>query len=129
VGAATISATFQNILAAGLSLIEVSRRVCVEALLSKALGCPSSSFRVRSVSISCPPSQSTCRSSSLGSNMPPPLDPGNVAFFVPSLFFLLQNVVDTMLCLTEAVPPDEGSVHVDVFHVKEALVSMNRIIA
>jgi hypothetical protein len=61
--------------------------------------------------------------------MPPPVNPTNVVFFLPSLLLLLQNVVDTMLRPTEVVPLDEDSVHVDVLQVEDVLVSMNTIIA
>jgi hypothetical protein len=55
--------------------------------------------------------------------------PANVAFFLPSLLLLLQNVVDTMLQPADALLPDEDNVDVDVFLVEQAMVSMNTILA
>ena len=51
------------------------------------------------------------------------LDPDNVAFFLPSLNILLQNVVDNMFRPVEAIPPDEKEVIVDVGQVHETLVN------
>lgn len=57
------------------------------------------------------------------------LDPQNVAFFLPSLVLLLQNVVDTMFRPDEVIAPDEGEGSVDVGTVHETLVNMNTIVA
>lgn len=61
--------------------------------------------------------------------MDPRLDPQNVAFFLPSLVLLLQNVVDTMFRPEDVIPPDEGDGSVEVAHVHETLVNMNSILA
>ena len=61
--------------------------------------------------------------------MDPRLDPRNVAFFLPSLVLLLQNVVDSMFRPGDVIPPDEGEGGVDVGMVHEALVNMNTIVA
>lgn len=61
--------------------------------------------------------------------MDPCLDPRNVAFFLPSLVLLLQNVVDTMFRPGEDIPPDEGDGAVHVPQVHETLVNMNSIVA
>ena len=57
------------------------------------------------------------------------LDPENVAYFLPSVVLLLQNVVDTMLRPRDEVPPDEREGSVDVSQVHEALINMNSIVA
>lgn len=57
------------------------------------------------------------------------LDPTNVAFFLPSLVLLLQNVVDTMFCPSEVVPPNEGDAVVDAGQVHETLVNLHTIVA
>lgn len=57
------------------------------------------------------------------------LDPRNVAFFLPSLVLLLQNVVDTMFRPGDEIPPDEGDGAVDVSEVHETLINMNSIVA
>lgn len=57
------------------------------------------------------------------------VDPQNVAFFLPSLVLLLQNVVDTMFRPGETIPPDEGDGAVQVGQVHETLVNMNTILA
>ena len=57
------------------------------------------------------------------------LDPRNVAYFLPSLVLLLQNVVDTMFRPGEDIPPDEGDGGVHVAQVHETLVNMNSIVA
>lgn len=61
--------------------------------------------------------------------MAPSPDSSNVAFFLPSLVLLLQNVVDTMFRPLETVPPDEGEIHVNVSDVHETLQNMHTIIA
>jgi hypothetical protein len=61
--------------------------------------------------------------------MPPLIDPVNITFFLPSLLLLLHNVVGTMLRPVDVVSLDKDSVDVDVFHVEEALLSMNTIVA
>lgn len=57
------------------------------------------------------------------------LDPTNVAFFLPSLVLLLQNVVDSMFRPPDAIPPDEGDGAVDVGEVHDTLVNLNSIVA
>lgn len=57
------------------------------------------------------------------------VDPQNVAFFLPSLVLLLQNVVDIMFRPAEVIPPHEGDAAVHVSQVHETLVNMQSIVA
>ena len=51
------------------------------------------------------------------------LNPRKVAFFLPLLVLLLQNVFDNMFCLVDVIPPVEGEGGVHVAEVHETVRS------